>query len=185
MYMDLSYIRQLVDWLNARDVLFERGLSDDEVEALQRTYGFRFPPDLRKLLQYALPLGERFPNWRGRPGALRDSLNWPVQGIEREVEHHGLWVPAWGARLAEPEQARAVARRRLASAPPLVPVYAHRYMPCEPHLAGNPVFSVVGSDVIYAGGDLASFFATEFGVPCPEWAASTPRSIPFWDDLIA
>jgi hypothetical protein len=183
--MDLRYIRQLVEWLDARSVLFERGLSDDEVETLQQSYGFRFPPDLRKLLQYALPVGERFPGWRGRPSALRESLRWPVQGIEREVERHGFWLPAWGERPSDPQQALATAQRLLAAASSLVPVYAHRYMPCEPHLAGNPVFSVVGSDVIYAGGDLASFFATEFGVPCPEWAASTPRPIPFWDELIA
>lgn len=183
--MDLRYIRQLVDWLDARGVLFERGLSDDEVETLQQTYGVRFPPDLRKLLQYALPLGERFPSWRGRPGALRDSLKWPVQGVEREVELHGFWLPAWGERPATADQALVAVRQRLAGAPALVPVYAHRYLPCDPPLAGNPVFSVVGSDVIYAGGDLASFFAAEFGVPCPDWAASTPRPIPFWADLIA
>lgn len=183
--MDLRSIRQLIEWLDARDVLFERGLSDAEVESLQQTFQFRFPPDLRKLLQYALPLGERFPDWRGRPAALRDNLRRPMQGVEREVARHGFWPATWGERPAEPEHAVTVARRYLESAPPLVPVHAHRYMPCDPPLAGNPVFSVVGVDVIYAGVDLASFFAAEFGVPCPEGSPSTPRPIRFWDDLVA
>ncbi|HWE60752.1 MAG TPA: SMI1/KNR4 family protein [Chloroflexota bacterium] len=183
--MDLRYIRQLIEWLNARDVLFERGLTDEEVETLQATYHFRFPPDLRKLLQYALPISERFPNWRGRASVLRESINWPAQGIQAEVEHHGFWLPAWGDRPPDAARATDLIRQLLTTAPPLVPVYAHRYMPCEPPLPGNPLFSVVGTDVIYAGCDLASFFAAEFGVPCPDWAAATPRPIAFWDALIA
>ena len=183
--MDLRYIRELVEWLDARDVVFERGLRDDEVESLEAAYGLRFPPDLRKLLQYALPVSERFPHWRGRPSALRDSLQWPTAGVLREIRLNHFWAPSWGERPAEDEAALAAAERLLAAAPQLIPVFAHRYIPTEPHEVGNPVFSVVGTDVIYAGCDLASYFATEFGAPCPTWAASVPRPIAFWDALIA
>jgi hypothetical protein len=46
----------------------------------------------------------------------------------------------------------------------LVAVYGHRYIPAEPGLAGNPVFSIHQSDVIVYGSSLASYLAAEFGV---------------------
>lgn len=183
--MDLHYIRELVDWLNAEGVIFERGLTDEEIATLEATHALRFPSDLRKLLQHALPVSDRFPNWRGRAAALRESLNWPAEGILREVERYGVWLPAWGERPHDPEAMLAQARRSIETAPRLIPVYAHRYLPCDPPTAGNPIFSVIGTDVIYAGCDLPSFFTAEFGVPCPTWAASSPRPVAFWDDLVA
>jgi hypothetical protein len=183
--MDLRYIRELVEWLDGHDVVFERGLSDDEIERIELTYSLRFPPDLRKLLQYALPVSERFPDWRGRPASLREAVTWPVSGILREIERHHFWAAAWGTAPDDREEAAGRARELLSAAPLLVPVYAHRYIPADPPRSGNPLFAVVGTDVIYAGCDLASFFATEFGVPCPEWAASIPRSISFWEDLVS
>jgi hypothetical protein len=184
--MVLSFIRLLIDQLGEQGVLFEPGLSDDEVESVEDLYGFRFPPDLRKLLQYALPVSEGFPNWRRGPvAALRASLSWPVKGILFEVEHHNFWLPSWGNQPSAPGDALALAQRHLAAVPLLIPVYAHRYLPAEPRQAGNPVFAVAGTDVIYAGSDLASWFAADFGVPCPRWAVTTPHSIAFWDDLVA
>jgi hypothetical protein len=184
--MDLRYIRSLVDQLDAAGLLFEPGLSDDEVQAVETRFAFRFPPDLRKLLQYALPMGERFPNWRKGPAAtLRESLAWPAQGILHEVQHHDFWLSAWGDRPVSPEDAAEVVRTVLRAAPRMVPVFGHRYMPCSPTESGNPVFSIVGTEIMYAGCDLPSFFTIEFNVPCPDWAASVPRPIPFWDDFVA
>lgn len=45
----------------------------------------------------------------------------------------------------------------LKAAPRLIPICSHRYIPEEPHDAGNPVFSVMQSDVIYYGADLANY----------------------------
>ncbi len=184
--MDLRYIRSLIDHLDAQGILFERGLTDDEVDEVESTYAFRFPPDLRKLLQQALPASERFPNWRRGPAAaLRDSLDWPARSMLLDVREKNFWQPSWGPRPEDTQEAVAVVRSKLRAAPPLVPIFGHRYIPADPRESGNPVFSVVGSDIIYAGADLPSYFATEFGVPCPEWAASNPRPIAFWDDLVS
>src|SRR5579859_6667357 len=116
--MDLAFIRLLIDHLGEQGVLFERGLSDEEVETTQKLFGFRFPPDLRKLLQYALPVSEGFPNWRRGPvAALRASLSWPVKGILFEVEHHHFWLPSWGSPPAESDAALALAQQHLAAVP--------------------------------------------------------------------
>src|SRR5215470_10898792 len=61
---------------------FDAGLSDYEVVNTEQRFGFRFPPDLRSLLQTALPHSPQFPDWRnGNEAALGDWLDQPRQGI--------------------------------------------------------------------------------------------------------
>jgi hypothetical protein len=57
----------------------------------------------------------------------------------------------------------------------------HRMMPDEPREAGNPVFSVHQTDIIYYGFDLLDYLRNEFKLrdrdPWPEKV----RPIRFWD----
>jgi hypothetical protein len=39
----------------------------------------------------------------------------------------------------------------------LIPIFVHRMMPDDPHLAGNPVFSVHQTDIIHYGFALADY----------------------------
>jgi hypothetical protein len=78
----------------------------------------------------------------------------------------------------------AHARELVAAAPPLVPLYSHRFIPAEPTLVGNPVFSIVQTDVIYYGMDLADYLHAQFGVPRPAWVATSARPIRFWVDFL-
>jgi hypothetical protein len=205
--MDEAYLGRLVGHLRQRGFAFEPGLSSEEVIRIERTYGFRFPPDLQALLRYALPVGgdptkqdrydaagrrifiagtgwNVFPNWRRGPEAeLREKLAWPLEGILFDIEHSTFWDPAWGPKPASLEDAFAIARREVAKVPVLIPVYSHRYLPAEPEAAGNPVLSVYQTDIIYYGNDLASYFSREFGMELPSWAATSPRPIRFWSEL--
>src|SRR5688572_26160989 len=80
-------------------VMFEPGLTDAEIERVEATFGFRFPPDLRAFLQTALPRGEEFPDWRsGDETSLRAWLDAPAEGICFDVEHNDFWLPEWGSR---------------------------------------------------------------------------------------
>ncbi len=172
--------------LRDRGVLLERGLSSQEISATEDRFGFVFPPDLKTLLQFALPVGEHFPNWRNGPEEkLRERLAWPSEGLCFDVEHNVFWLPSWGPKPEGLNDALSVARTAVAAAPVLIPVYSHRYIPAEPTSAGNPVYSVYQTDLIYYGEDLASYLTKEFRVPLPSWAARSPRQIRFWSDLIA
>ena len=154
------------------------GLSDAEVARVEQTFGFRFPPDYRRLLALALPLGDRWPNWRdGDPDQLRSSLASPVEGILFDVEQNGFWHPDWPSRPDAAADALTVAREALADVPPLVPVYGHRYLPTVPSAPGNPVLSVVQTDIIYYGNDLLDWFDYEFQ---RQSVAAEPRRVPFW-----
>jgi hypothetical protein len=69
----------------------------------------------------------------------------------------------------------------LAAAPKLIPIYHHRMMPDEPHLKGNPVFSVWQTDIIYYGFDLEDYLRHEFVLPGRKAWPETIRPIRFWN----
>jgi hypothetical protein len=176
----------IVSRLRSRGIAFEPGLTDAEVTAAEARFGFRFPPDLRALLQAALPRGASFPDWRsGDEAELRDWLDRPRQGVVFDVEYNGFWLDEWGPRPEALMEAKRVAEQLVAAAPRLIPVYSHRMMPDEPQLPDNPVFSVHQTDIIVYGRDLRDYLAHEFlmtGHEQEEWAVpSGTRSIRFWD----
>ncbi len=157
----------------------EEGLSELELRRVQRRHGFEFNPDHRALLAAGLPLGGRWPNWRKPDDRLRRWLAEPVEGVIFDVAENGFWFPAWGSRPAEPTAALAVAKRALEDVPVLVPVYGHRFAPALPR-PGLPVLSVVQTDVIVYGTDLAHYLSREFG-SADETGSFEP--VPFWTEL--
>lgn len=183
--MNWEMWKSLVGEIRDAGIAFDAGLSDAEVIAAETRFGFRFPPDLRAFLQTALPRGERFPDWRsGDNDALREWLDLPRQGILFDVEHNGFWLEEWGPRPQSLDGARQFVTRSIGAAPQLIPIFAHRMMPAEPHLSGNPVFSVHQTDIIYYGVDLRDYLNHEFlaredvGVwPIPD----DIRRIEFWN----
>jgi hypothetical protein len=179
--MENTDTTRIANLLRQSDVLLAPGLTDAEVGQVQERFGFRFPPDLRALLQYALPVSPECPNWRDESEeSLRWRLGWPRHGILSDVEHDAFWVDEWGPRPADISAAIEVASQEIARAPVLIPVYSHRYIPDEPHLSGNPVFSVYHTDIIYYGANLAEYFANEF-LPLEDRSLSSDiREIKFW-----
>ena len=193
--MNTSYLKSLVEKLGVWGVQFEGGLSDQEIINAEDTFGFVFPQDLRMFLQHALPTSKGWPNWRnGSREDIQQQIDWPFEGMCFDIEHNVFWMHQWGDRPENLTEAFSVAREHVTHAPFLIPVLGHRYIPAEPGRAGNPVISVYQTDIIHYGNDLASYFANEFKadsdvlpqwhVPCPDWAATSPRPIRFWDDII-
>jgi hypothetical protein len=203
MPFDEDYVCTLTENLREKGVRFEAGLTDAEVDRIEKEYTFNFPPDFRLFLEFGLPISEHFPNWRSG-FMLRPIVAWesgvaierghkltpisecfarPAEGICFDIEHSNFWTDSWGPRPADLSAAFQVARRQIARMPKLVPVYSHRYVAGEPLAAGNPVFSVHQTDIIYYGTDLADYFAREFGVSRPNWAANEAREIRFWSAL--
>ena len=161
---------------------FDPGLTDAEVRATEERFGFRFPPDLREFLQTALPRGPRFPDWRsGDEEVLREWLDAPRQGILFDIEHNGFWLPEWGPVPGSLGEAFRIASELVAAAPRLIPVCGHRMIPDEPHLPGNPVFSVHQTDIIIYGSDLEAYLRHEFHLGAPGTEPEDARPVRFWD----
>lgn len=157
-----AYARSVIDHLKKCEVPIAEGLSEEEFEKIEATYGFTFPPDLKGILQEGVPVGPGFPNWRtGNVQHLRMRLNLPVLGLLHEVANSKFWWKAWGPRPVDIEQSIRTARNALRKYPLLVPMYGHCYIAAAPSLAGNPVFFVYQKNVVYCGYDVADFFERE------------------------
>jgi hypothetical protein len=202
----MTNVRGLVDLLRrlAPWVEFEPGLTDREVADTEARFGLQFPPDLRELLQYRLPCGQLpftaipgstpkysgFWDWRhGDVDELESRLDWPLEGVLFDIEHNDWWLPQWGTRPTALEAAFTIARKRIAEAPRLIPIYGHRYLPDEPSQAGNPVLSVWQTDIIQYGHDLADYFEREFGMSKGEFGEQLKPMVPgkrirVWDDIM-
>ena len=175
------------------------GLADAEFARVERDYGFEFADDHRAFLAAGLPLRTRtpyerrnpWPDWRhGRRRDLRKILHQPVEGALFDVEYNALWHPSWGQRPAQMSTALDTARRHLARAPKMIPVYRHRYLPAGRGTYGHPVLSIWQTDIIMFGTDLADYIAIEFHRrsmipdlrPPPGW--TEPPMVPFWSDFL-
>jgi hypothetical protein len=172
----------IIDQLKGQGIDFAPALTDADVVSIERKFSFRFPPDLRALLQTAVAQGEQFPDWRsGSEAHLRDWLAIPREGIFFDIEHNNFWLTEWGPKPESIQEALQFADRLLAAAPKLIPIYAHRMIPDDPHSEGNPVFSVHQTDIIYYGYDLEDYLRHEFGLPGRKAWPENLRSIRFWD----
>jgi hypothetical protein len=156
-----------------------KGYSSAELEAAQERYGLRFPPDLVALLLDRRPVDGW--DWRTDDEGIRRALEHPLDGLLFDLEHNDLWWPEWGEKPPSADERAEVVTAIVNAAPRLIPLIAHRYIPEEPHEEGNPVFSVMQSDVIYYGANLIEYFANEFG---SIYRVGPTRSIPFWSKLV-
>lgn len=169
--------------LETAGVAFAPGLTTQEFIAAEARYEFSFPPDLRSFLAFALPIGERFPNWRELDSPyLVDAFRRPLEGLLFDV-HNSLWLPFWGPRPVDDATAFEQIRQLVRSAPKLIPIQGHRYMPSLPAEADNPVLSIHQSDIICYGLNLEDYFKNEysyyFGRKGYELSGD-PKPIDFW-----
>ncbi|BCJ55157.1 hypothetical protein Asp14428_66320 [Actinoplanes sp. NBRC 14428] len=163
--------------------LIRPGLSGAELDAVEKEFGFSFADDHRAFLAAGLPTGRGWPDWRdGDRDQLREKLALPVEGVLFDVLENDFWYEGWGPRPAAPGTALAVARGFLVTAPRLIPVYSHRYLPAGRGGSGHPVLSVMQTDVILYGADLADYLRREFGGAAPA-LDGVRATVAFWRNL--
>jgi hypothetical protein len=184
--MDLEHCHAV---LERAGVKFESGLTTVELEAAEARFGFTFPQDLRSFLTLALPTGDRAPTWRDLENPdLIDMMGWPLEGMCLDIGNNVFWPREWGERPSDLAEAFEIARGHVARAPKLIPLFGHRYLPDRPASAGNPVFSVHQTDIIYYGSDLENYLHNEFhdyfGTPSYSLGASI-RDVEFWSWLVS
>lgn len=183
--MDFSTVRHK---LQDAGVVCENGLAAGEIQLVEDSFGFRFPPDLRAFLMFVLPSGKGWPNWRDvEDPEIELMLNWPYEGICFDIKNNSFWPASWGTKPASLAEAFEIAKRKVNASPKLIPILYHRYLPDRPSIEGNPVFSVHQTDIIYYGSNLWNYFQNEFhsyfGVAGYQITAPL-RRIEFWSDLV-
>ncbi|PIN25247.1 hypothetical protein CDL12_02010 [Handroanthus impetiginosus] len=159
-----SLADKVIAHLKNSGIPVQPGLTESEFAVAEAEFGFVFPPDLKAVLSAGLPLGAGFPDWRSSGSGrlqLRASINLPIASISFHIARNTLWSKSWGPRPSDPEKALKVARNALKRAPLLIPVFNHCYIPCNPCLAGNPIFYVDENRIFCCGFDLSDFFDRE------------------------
>lgn len=159
-----SLADKLITHLKNSGIQVLPGLSESEFALAEAQFGFAFPPDLKAVLSAGLPVGAGFPDWRSSGSArlhLRASIDLPIASISFHIARNDLWSKSWGPRPTSPEKAMGLARNALKRAPLLIPVFNHCYIPCNPCLAGNPIFYIDENRIFCCGYDLPDFFERE------------------------
>jgi len=203
-------LSEIVENMKAHGVEFDAGLTDAEVSDIEALCKFQFPPDLRQFLQLGVPLSwtrrsgtflgipvkwrknivsvdNHFPNWRDNPlEIMNKARKRTLSAFVFDVEHANFWMQEWGERPQELSDAFTVIERYLETVPVLIPIHAHRFIPAEPHLAGNPIFSVWQAiDTIYYGYNLQNYLKHEFQLQADDRGQpSDYRPIRFWSSIV-
>jgi hypothetical protein len=154
------------------------GYTQNELDEAQERYALRFPPDLIALFLERQPTHGY--DWRTEDSRIRKMLHWPLDMLLSGVER-GFWWPDWGTRPERTNERTEVVSAALSTAPRLIPVLSHRFIPESPNETGNPVFSMYGFDTIYYGSNLTEYFHNEFE---GTHNVGSTRHIPFWSDLV-
>lgn len=174
-------MNELIKQLSKRGLFLKSGLSDSELSAIEKEFGFIIPPDLRKLLQWIVPR-----NWHSI-STLRKAIEWPWEGMAFDIEYNDFWHKSWGEKPTTLNEQLNVAKAFYDQYPQLIPIYSHRYMPATPVETGNPVFSVYQTDIIYYGYDLKSYLELELGLRTYDslFSENHPfKHIDFWSDMV-
>lgn len=164
---------ELFKFLNANQLIGNKpapifgapGMSSSELEEIEVKLGFDLPSDFRHLFRNVQdPGGVLFP-WSHFSTELYDNTVARVwSGIEFDIQHNTVWLNRWGARPSDLDAAKSIAREDFKTWPKLLPISGHRFLPAAPSEPNNPVFSIVQTDIIYYGSNLADYLVREF---CP------------------
>ena len=166
-----------------------KGMSEGQIAAAQDFYRINFPTDLKEMLMAFMPVGEGFYDWRdysaGNVENIKKMLMWPIDGCLFDVENNDFWLKSWGEKPDGLSAKLETAREYMEKAPIMIPIYAHRYISSVPNEAGNPVYSVHQTDIIFYGRDIWDYFEVEFGEKKHrEIEFDKIKPVSFWHDMI-
>lgn len=164
------------------------GVTNAQLAELEAACGVALPFEIGLLLVMGVPDGERWRRWGDDPaGELAEWNAGLLDGILFDVVENDIWYPAWGDK-PDPDHRGAAITEQFSAAPQLLPLYGHRAVPLaiatdETAMEANPILSIMQTDVIVYGKDLADWLHREFEVPLPMWPPTAKRTFPFWSDL--
>ena len=173
--------------LKLHGVEFETGLTIQEITKIEDVYKIKFPNSLKKFLMMALPISMGFYNWRNLEQDnvmfIKKIVNRPIEDVD-ELAEEVYWCDDWGEEPTNEMDIALIVRERLKSAPKLIPIYGHRYIPMTQE-DNPPIISIHDIDIIYYGQNLEDYFKVEFGEKEQgKIDFKNINPIPFWSDIM-
>lgn len=173
--------------LKQQGIEFEMGLTVEEISKIEEIYAIKFPKCLKEFLMMAMPISNGFYNWRNfnldNVMFIKEIINRPIEDVD-ELAEEVYWCDEWGEEPENEKDIARIVRERLKSAPRLIPIYGHRYIPIIPE-DNPPIISIHGVDIIYYGENLEDYFKVEFGGKKQgEIEFKNIKPIPFWSEIL-
>lgn len=165
------------------------GLTNKELAVVERALGAQLPFEVGMLLVMGVPDDDGWRDWRHEPvEQLREWAAYIRDGVVFDVRENEFWSPSFGPRPSDVDERCEVAGAAVDELSPLFPLYRHRAVPVAApdgfaSSSGNPILSVVQTDVVQYAPDLAAWLHRDFRVPLPTWEHEGERRFPFWSEL--
>ncbi|WP_024294764.1 hypothetical protein [Lacrimispora indolis] len=179
---------EIINIMKEKNVIFSSGINETDLSKIHQIYEIMLPKELIEFYSLALPISKGFYNWKdfslSNIEHIKSALKRPENDLIELVDEV-YWCDDWGEEPLDENEKAEVINNFLKTAPKLIPIFTHRYLPSYPDNKSNPVFSIHGTDVIYYGNDLLSYLQIEFGLKdYNDIDYSKIPHVPFWSDLI-
>jgi hypothetical protein len=179
---------RLIEKMSKKGVVFEKGLTKDEIKKVENQYSIIFPEELKNFYTMALPVSKGFYNWRDMSQEnlffINNAIDFPRKLLYENIDDI-YWPEEWDEEPSTIQDKREILINRLSKAPQLIPIYSHRYLPSIYGEIQIPIMSIHGADIIYYGENLSSYFEIEFGIKsCSDIKYDDIPYITFWGDLL-
>ena len=146
--------------------------NDRTFRKIEKIYSVYLPNEFKKVYGNMEELPE---NWYD----LSNYIQVIKENIAEEIEYID-WSDDWGEVPNNLELTKREILSRLTNSPTLLPIFGHRYI-VSYNTPISPVFSVVGSDIIYYSKSLTDYW---HGITISrEINLSDLPKIPFWSDI--
>jgi hypothetical protein len=179
---------KLFDLLNrAQDKVWfgPNGMGEREIENIEADLELKLPPDFCVFLQNINDPNGLFFAWRDFSRArYQHAIGEVADGVAFDVEYNDVWIERWGVRPSSSKEAVRRFRQDFPCWPRLLPIFGHRFLPADPCLSGNPVFSIMQTDIVYYGANLADYLIKELAPHVSTGKRTQFRSIPIWSDFV-
>jgi hypothetical protein len=184
----MKMFKDIIEEMKKKSIVFGEGLRQQDFDKIVKLYNLKFPDELRELYSISLPISKGFYNWKDYSTENINSIKSAIcrpQNDLLELLEEIYWCKDWGEEPTNIDTRNKFIKESIKSAPPLIPIFTHRYLPIYDVNSSNPVFSIHGTDVIYYGNDLATYLQIEFGNEKNKiHDYSNVQAVPFWSDLL-
>lgn len=171
----------------APPVFGKPGASEADLNQVEAALGFVLPDDLRYLAANTRDPDKQIFGWIHNPDEVQRFREQVFDGICADITGSLFWLSRWGERPDDASQRLAVFEEDFASWPRLIPLLGHRALAVEPVETGNPVFSIMQTDIICYGNTLSDWvmleFSSEPGLFEKHACNEDLREIPIWSEF--
>ena len=178
----------IIEKMKSCGVEFSTGLSESDLRRIENVYGIRFPRVLREFYANGVPRAVwvyDFPQWQDfsekNVSSIIERINAPYEWVLADLKRD-RWLSRSGVRPDTDEEIESVFAEKIKSAPVMIPVCGHRYVPLIDGIDDPPVISIVGCDSIFYGSSLEDYLRREFNMETDDMDECA--HVPFWSDII-